>query len=59
MVAALVVNIANHCELERAREQVDNHYGVGLAARSGKPACASDEPEIGSIDSCSTTRRWV
>src|SRR5215216_5550541 len=57
-VVRLIIDIAYHSNLERPGEQVNNHYGLGRSARSGKPACAPNEPEDRVISTRSTTLRW-
>ena len=58
--AILVIDIADHSNFERSRCQVNNHHGFGHTACPREPACASDEPERGFINSRYTSRSgWI
>ena len=53
----LIIDIADHCNLERSGEQVNNHNAVGPALHAGKPPCAADEAEVRFIHTRRTLRR--
>lgn len=57
-VVMLIIDIADHRNLERTGGEINNHYGFRRSAGAGKPTRALDEPEGRRINTRNTTRSW-